>query len=145
MGTTIIEIQKPADINPEVTVYFGENNEYAKNIIAYVSSSAVVHYNLNLDSAIPMIVYVESPKTVNNTTYTLSIVLQYIETDLRYVQTIQNFIVPEVVGEQTIYNTVSVPVAMLTYTNTITVNQVYSNTATITIEPDKHYVLAITY
>ena len=145
MGTTVIDIQKPADIDPQVTVYFGENNEYAKNIIAYVSSSAVVHYNLNLDNTISMIVYVESPKTVNSTTYTLSIVLQYIETDLKYIQTIQNLVVPQEINGQTIYNTVSMPVLMLTYTNTVTVNQVYSNTATITIEPDTHYILAIKY
>ncbi len=145
MSPTIIDIQKPADIDPQVTVYFGQNNEYANNVIAYVSSSGVVHYDIDLNNTITMIVYTNPSATVSGTVYNLSIALQYIETGLQYIQTIQTFVTQQVVGEQTIYNTITMPVNMITFTNTITVNQVYSNTATITIEPDTHYVLAIKY
>ncbi len=143
MGTTIINISKPQQVEPTVTVYFGVNNEYNNNVIARVWSSFQDHYNINIDNTITLVIYTDQQITANNTVYNPYIVLNQILTGLQYVQTIQNIVTSQVIYGTTVYNTISIPVNMIAFTNTINANQTFSYVATVTIGPDSQYNFSI--
>ena len=142
MGVTWINIKKPGDLN-NVVVYFGENNEYSKNVLAFLGGPDLLHYSVNVEGSMSIVVYTDKEVTINGQTYQPYIVLDRVLTDIKYTQTIQEILVPQVIGDTTIYNTITIPVVNREFTNTVTVNQKFSSVATIVIEPDKQYEILI--